>query len=181
MAFFSHYGTVWYNMKGLDSPILLNNITKAIALDRRFKVDPRLVLNYNIRDNDRPELLSHRLYGTVDYWWTVLLVNNIFNYEEQWPLNDEQLESYIKAKYPHNNPTDIHHWETIDGFITDPMAIQMKYNLNSEAEAIVRESLVKVTIQDYEEKINEEKREIILVDPDYINTVVQQMVDFFKT
>jgi hypothetical protein len=31
----------------------------------------------------RPDLLSYRLYGTVDYWWVLLVANNIVDPFEQ--------------------------------------------------------------------------------------------------
>lgn len=43
------------------------------------------------RDAMRPDLISYRMYGTVDYWWVVCLVNGIDN-----PLEDLKLGTLLK-------------------------------------------------------------------------------------
>ena len=44
------------------------------------------VINYNVSyyrvtevDLLRPDLISYKVYGTIDFWWIILLVNNIDN------------------------------------------------------------------------------------------------------
>lgn len=39
----------------------------------------------NVIDLLRPDLISYKVYGTVDFWWIILLVNGIDN-----PLTDLQ-------------------------------------------------------------------------------------------
>jgi Base plate wedge protein 53 len=48
---------------------------------------------YQITESDvmRPDLISYKIYGTVDYWWLILFVNDI-----QDPLNDIKSGTIIK-------------------------------------------------------------------------------------
>lgn len=179
MSFFSNFGQVWFTLPNKDK-IQINNITKFVALSGVYADDPRFSLTYRIADGDRPELISNRLYGDMKYWWTILLLNNIQRYEDQWPRNDEQLDAYIEKKYPYNEPTDIHHYVSLDGTITDPMAIKIKYELASEGDAIVRAGLTSVTIYDYETEVNDAKRNIRLIDPDRISSLNQELKDAFE-
>ena len=39
--------------------------------------DTSRLIEYTIVDGDTPRILSSKLYGTPDYWWTILLTNNI--------------------------------------------------------------------------------------------------------
>jgi hypothetical protein len=36
---------------------------------------------YRVKSSDllRPDIISYKCYGSVDYWWIILLVNNITN------------------------------------------------------------------------------------------------------
>lgn len=49
---------------------------------------------YRVSSTDfmRPDLISHKLYGTTDYWWVICLVNGIDN-----PLEDIKLGTILKA------------------------------------------------------------------------------------
>ena len=162
--------------------VLLNNITKSFAIDKQFPVDPRLTLAYTIRDGDRPELLSNRLYGTQDYWWTVLLINNIVEYDKEWPLTSDQMDLYLQENYPFNNVyIDIHHYETLDGLITDPIAVMVTKQFNSPEEAINYEPLIGISIYDHEMKRNDAKRKIKLIDPDYIINVINQFNSIMRS
>jgi len=50
------------------------------------KIDTTYVPGYyrvSVIDLLRPDLISYKVYGTVDFWWIILLVNGIDN-----PLSD---------------------------------------------------------------------------------------------
>jgi len=50
--------------------------------DFEMKYEPRY---YRVKHTDlmRPDLISYKNYGTVDFWWVICLVNDIVN-----PLSD---------------------------------------------------------------------------------------------
>jgi hypothetical protein len=54
-----------------------------------------------ILDGERPDQLSYRLYGTVQYYWTFFLINDNLRLGEglQWPLSQKQLERKIAIDY----------------------------------------------------------------------------------
>lgn len=180
MAFFSRYGSVYYTFDDPTKVYLLNDLTTSISVDHRFKIDPRLVLEYTIQDGDRPELLSNRLYSTPSYWWTVLLINNITNYDEQWPIPESDFDTYLESKYPLNELYDIHHYETVDGIITDPEVLMSQFDIATIQDAIIRFALQPITIYNYEFNRNEEKRKIVLIDPDYITNFDRQMKSLYS-
>jgi hypothetical protein len=49
---------------------------------------------YRITEPDllRPDLISYQYYNTVDFWWVIMLVNNIQN-----PLTDLEIGMLIKV------------------------------------------------------------------------------------
>ena len=58
--------------------------------------------------SEQPETTSYKHFGTTDYFWIILLLNDITDrYYE--PLSDQDFEKYVKDKYA--NPQGIHHYE----------------------------------------------------------------------
>lgn len=179
MSYFSNFGSAWYTFKD-GSTNLVNDITKFATFRDVYKNDPRTQLVYTIKDGDLPHMISNKLYGTVDYWWTVLLVNNIYDFEEQWPRSQEALMDYIENKYPFRPLNDVHHWVAANGTITDLTATRIQLGVGTDEAAIAKGQLSPVTIIDYEMAMNELKRNIVLVDPDYITTVAAEFVSLMN-
>jgi len=55
---------------------------------------------YSIRENDRPDQVSYKLYGTPEYHWTFYLLNDHLR-ARGWPLTLSQLEDIVKRDFPH--------------------------------------------------------------------------------
>ena len=45
----------------------------------------------DIHDINRPDLISYKNYGTIQYWWIICLINGIFN-----PFEDIKVGDIIK-------------------------------------------------------------------------------------
>ena len=63
-----------------------------------------------VQNNERPDQVAQRIYGSTDYDWVVLLCNNIVNIYDEWPLSEDQLFNVITKRY--GDPDGIHHYET---------------------------------------------------------------------
>ena len=55
---------------------------------------------YYILDNDRPDQVSHKIYGTTDYHWTFYLMNDDIR-RQGWPLSMRALDEKVKRDFPH--------------------------------------------------------------------------------
>lgn len=57
---------------------------------------------YNVVNGDRLDVISKKLYGTSDYYWTVILLNkDIVNTYEYLPKEyNNDLIQYLRGKYP---------------------------------------------------------------------------------
>lgn len=51
---------------------------------------------YNLQYGDTPEKLSMEFYGTDEFWYMILLVNNIEDPFYEWMLTDEECMNYAK-------------------------------------------------------------------------------------
>ena len=54
---------------------------------------------YRVKDGERPDTLSHQRYGTVAYAYLIMLVNDIYDPLFDWPLSSQQFEKYLTNKY----------------------------------------------------------------------------------
>ena len=55
---------------------------------------------YNILENDRPDQVSMKIYGTTNYHWTFYLMNDHVR-RQGWPLSMRELDKKIKRDFPH--------------------------------------------------------------------------------
>lgn len=173
------YGNIY--VTGPDgNQISMPNLTQFVTIKSKYKTDPRFYLKHTISDGERLDTLSYKLYGTVDLIWLIIHANEMVNLSESWPLTSEQLDDFIALRYPFSKPIDVHHYESIDGHWTDPLAIKIKYGLSSVEEAISKYRLTPVSIWDYEYNINEAKREIILPDPDRLSEISKQLEELLN-
>lgn len=176
MAYFSAHGNVWYTMPD-GTQITVNDLTVFANFKPSWKTSDNLHIEHQIRDGDTPSILSNRLYDSVEFWWTILLLNDIYDMEEQWPKNYEDLNLYISNKYPNQNKNDIHHYIDPNGLIVDLISQKIKYGVSTDSAAIEAGGLEPITIEEYETAINENKRNIVLIDPDYISLVNREYED----
>ncbi len=54
---------------------------------------------YVVKDSDRPDIISHKLYGRSDLHWLVWLMNDIVNPYADWAMPYDSLNDYISANY----------------------------------------------------------------------------------
>jgi hypothetical protein len=120
------------------------------------------------RDHDRPDILSDKYYDSVDYYWLMLMSNDVFDVNHDLPISYNVFNAYLAKKYKDDailagytdNPDDIvgycfetiHHYEDKDGYIIDFDSFQTLGDTKS------------VSIYDYEFTINEKKRAIRLIE-----------------
>jgi hypothetical protein len=176
--YFKNLGNVWHTLSD-NNIVLINDITKFANIVDKYRQDTKLHLNYTIKDDDRPELLSYKLYDTVDYWWTILLLNEMWDFDNQWPLPDILLPKFIREKYPLNNFNDIHHYETVDGYVTDLESLSFVSGVDVE-DVPATFGLIAVTIEEHETEVNTQKRKIKLVDPDRMTRLISDFNEAMK-
>ena len=58
-----------------------------------------LYSEYVVKNGERPDQLSKRFYDDEKFYWIILQVNNIVDYNNDWPLSFVELEDYINRKY----------------------------------------------------------------------------------
>jgi hypothetical protein len=55
---------------------------------------------YQIHDGERPDVVSYKLYGTPDYYWTLFIVNDSLHKGIRgWPLSNHEFNTYMENQY----------------------------------------------------------------------------------
>jgi hypothetical protein len=126
---------------------------------------------YDIRGNETPEILSEIFYGTPDLHWLIMLANERYDYINDFPMDQTTIEDYITAKYGEANIYSIHHYESTDGYVVNSDYI----NPSGIADA------TPITNYDYEIIVNESKRRIKVIPPEYVGELLTKFREIFKT
>jgi len=55
---------------------------------------------YEIQDGERPDIVSQKIYGTPNYYWTLFVVNErLHDGYREWPLSQIDFSEYLDKKY----------------------------------------------------------------------------------
>jgi len=84
---------------GLDT---VTNIIARFGFESTLKENSSAFYKYDIKDGDTPEIIASKYYDNSERHWIVLMFNDIFDPQFDWPLKDRVLVDYIDAKYTAN-------------------------------------------------------------------------------
>lgn len=187
MAFyFEHFPKVNYDIKKNNKFELLTNITLRFKIRDLLKLRTESFYDYVIREGQRPDILAFQYYGDQTLDWLILLTNNITDPVFGWPLDERTLTNYIKNKYTSIElaRSTIHSYEKIlneqfitkDGTIVPERYIEIDettYNSLSSNRRIVYK-------YEYEERLNEQKRHIKLIQPAFVTNILNEVNNILK-
>ena len=152
MPYFENFPSI----KFFDTTI--KNISPKTSFTRNiFKSN--MLANYTMKENETAESLAQDFYGDPELDWVIHLANKIVDPILDYPLKNRELEDYTASKYD----TEIyftHHWEK-DGlwYDEDP----------TDGTA--------VSYIEYESFLNDKKRNIKILRPEFLSIVLSQFDD----
>lgn len=94
--------------------VLLTNIMARSTFLTEILENTSVFYQYQVKDDETPEIIADKLYGDPNRHWIVLMFNQIINPYYDFPLNIERLEGMIQSKYNQTveaSLTTIHHYE----------------------------------------------------------------------
>ena len=54
---------------------------------------------YFVGEGDTPDIVAHKIYGSSDWHWIILLLNEMLHPQFDWPLDSKSILKYIDKKY----------------------------------------------------------------------------------
>ena len=190
--FFANYPRIAYDIGGNNSTV--PDFTVAVNLMIRNKLktavedEVTVYYPYVVPEGMRPDVLAYQYYGDTIYTWTIYLANNIVDPYYEWPLSYKDLRSYIIQKYGSIEiaQSQVHHYEYIararaeqtkhDDAVPE-YTLEIDYQTYTGTEDDERKI---VYAYGYEQDLNESKREIQLIDANFIKGVQDEARGLFR-
>ena len=100
MAYFGNFKTIDYDFEGNGIMRKVKDLSQYSTILTKNIDNVAFYSFYNIRDGERPDSVSQKLYGTPEYYWTFLIVNaDHQNTWHDWPKSSDDLRRYTEAEY----------------------------------------------------------------------------------
>lgn len=99
MKYFRNFPALRYRFGDETSAVLFNDLSVYNDLVDQISDELLLYQYYDILDGDRPDTVSHILYGTSDYYWTFYLLNEHIR-ESGWPLTEQEISEELTKNFP---------------------------------------------------------------------------------
>ena len=179
--YFSSIPNVDYDINGTEP----NQFRSVTNIMQRVRFKPSVLENitdyypYYVREGERPDIVSFNTYGTVAYSYLILLINNIVDPLFDWPLPSRQFENYIIEQYGSVSAaqsTNKYYYQIVRAEVARTgvservpeykvIVDQTTYN---SLDASVRSAQ---NVYDYEVELNDNKRNINIINPDFIQDI----------
>jgi hypothetical protein len=169
--YFSFFPKLVYDLVGDKTDKLVTDLFNRLKIREKILNELTLYSTYDVLDGDTPESLAYKYYGSTQYHWIILFINNITDRYYDWPLTIEQFEIYLNDKYV--NPDSIHHYEiTQSSGETNglgPSDYSHKIEVNSTTAGATA-----VTNREYEERLQDQKRQIKILDVSFLQPFIEE-------
>lgn len=148
----------------------VRDITLNIRFKKEFIENMNVYAEYDIEENETPEIISEKLYGDPNFYWVLMLFNQRYDYVNDFPLSSLTLSEFVSKKYGEGNEYEHHiingkkHYETPEGNIVDFDFPRAR----------------KITNYEYEFNLNESKRRIKIVDPRLIAVIEAELETIYE-
>ena len=153
----------------------VTNLLRRVAIRSKLKTNVSLFDTYDVKNGETPEIIADKLYDDPKLHWIIMLLNNVTDRYHDWPMSEQQFNSYLNEKY--SNPDGIHHYEISQesGDTTQKIEVYDPDLISSDTDAYT--SATAITNREFEESEQDKKRKIRLLDPVFID----QFVDEFRS
>jgi len=180
--------------KNISDYTAVKNLFKKGKLREDIIENLTLFEKYTIIGDDRPDNVAYEVYGDATLDWVVLTSNNIINVYDEWPMSQQSFDTYLNQKYLFNYNliyNGIHHYESKEvrnsqGVVIFPEGITVEatqtvsyYDYYDEKQVTI-DVAVPITNYEYEEKLNNEKRNIFLLKNEYLNIVFDDLEEMMQ-
>ena len=171
--YFDTFPKILYDSKGNGQVKIVTNLLKRVAIRTKVKNNTSLFDTYTVQNGDTPESIADKLYDDPELHWVVLMVNDITDRYHQWPMYEQQFNTYINEKY--DNPDGVHHYEISQSSGDTSTKIEVINNsalYTGDTDFYSDASII--TNREYEEREQDKKRQIRLLDPSFIDQFVEE-------
>ena len=179
MYFDNNFPVIPYDSVGQGTFKDVTNLLRRVALNAKVKTNTLLYDTYDVKEGETPESVAFNLYGNAEFHWVVMLVNDITDRYHQWPMRYSQFLQYVNDKYDDVNA--VHHYEITQtsGDTTTKIEVYSNSALFS-GDTDFYGTATAVTNLEYEESLQDQRRKIKLLDPQFLSQFVKEFEGLMK-
>ena len=152
---------------------VITNLTVGVKLSSLISDEVYDFLNYTVEEGEKPEHVAYNYYDDPALVWLIFLSNKILDPYFQWPLDTREFDQWIKKKYGSiaaAQATTIHcEHKTKDITVSADSLVVSNGVSSSDYDAI--------DAYTYWDKINDNRRQIKLINSSYAPSVIQKFND----
>ena len=172
----------------------VKNLFKRAKLREDIFSDLTYFTKYQVVGDERPDNVAEKFYDDPTLDWVILLANNITNIQTEWPLSENSFNNFLIDKYGSQvGISSIHHYECTgvkdtlgvviapEGLTIDKDFTVTYYDQYASSGIVTATNLAEtITNYDYESKIEDEKRNIFVLKPEYLSVVFNDLEDVME-
>jgi len=98
-TYFRNFPQIDYSFGNNEPLVKFQNLTAYVDVIDRLRDDISFYRKYYILEGDRPDQVSHKLYGSTDFYWTFYLLNDNLRLQG-WPLTERELKLLAQETFP---------------------------------------------------------------------------------
>lgn len=173
--YFGKFNKITYQGKSVT------DITNSILLKYRPMNNTTLFTYHTVIDGETAESIAHKYYGKATDHWIILLLNNIVDPYFGWVLTSQEISALVKSKYGEDNVGKINYLFDLNTRKRLDEVDQAEYvNSNGDLIKQLPAHIQPITNTDVEVEINDAKREIKILAPQYVQDFKNQFEDLMN-
>lgn len=185
--YFKNFPRVEYDIEQTGVYQLITNPTVRFTLRQSLENKAAVYYTYSVKDGERPDVIADKYYQDASLDWILFLINDIIDPWFDWPLSQQDLIKYIRNRYGSvpAAQAQVHTYskivqpsqQRIDGTFIEEMIVNIDaatYNTLPPSERRL------VTAYDHELQLNDQRREIKVLDQQFVPGLVREMERIFN-
>ena len=167
--YFQPFPKINYDPTGSGYTTEIQDITTRVAVKKWVRDKAAAFALYDVPNGATPDMVAFFLYDDAEYHWVVLLFNETIDSYYGWPLGKQDFDRYIAEKYV--DPNTVHHYEISQTSGNTRIKIKVESTVPGATA---------VTNLEYEADLNEQKMQIRVLKPQYLNQFVREFTDLVR-
>ena len=174
--YFSKFPLRVYDVEGNKNFKLLPDILRRVKV-RSGLASSRFVFDkYNVKEGEKPEDVAFKYYGDAQYHWVIMMINNITDRYYEWPMRQADFADFLTDKYGAGSEDSVHHYELAQtSGATSSSDNSHMLEVNSDTDGATA-----ITNREYEERQQENFRQIRLLDQKYLDSFTEEFFTLIK-
>ena len=168
---------------------VVKNIFKRAVIRNDIFDEVTAFTKYSVVGDERPDQVADNFYNDSTLDWVVLTTNNIVHVRDEWPMGNQDFLTYLNGKYTEAQLANIHHYETkvirdSNGKLIQPsgLTVPADHSISFVDNGVLREesSLTSFTFLEHETIVNDNKRSINILRPEYLNFFLESFEEIME-